>query len=220
MLMRKILKGKNGDGGMVPVYILIGVIVFISVGFIVLNQFVLVQEDYPQDNGIFLDQEDVEYGEPYAVLEIERFGAIKIRLEEQIAPIAVANFVKLCNQGFYNGLTFHRVIPDFMIQGGDPTGDGTGGPGYTIEGEANNGLVHDKGALAMAKRSGETRMSGSQFYIVQGEEGTHHLDGEHTVFGFVVQGLDIVDNIAYTQTDANDKPLSSVIIESAYIVYE
>jgi peptidyl-prolyl cis-trans isomerase B (cyclophilin B) len=218
--MRKLMKRRNGDSGMVPVYILIGVIVFISLGFFVLSRFVLVQEDYPQDNGIFLDEKNVEYGEPFAVLEIDRFGTIKIKLEEQKAPIAVDNFIKLCNQGFYNGLTFHRVIPDFMIQGGDPSGDGTGGPGYTIEGEADNGLVHDRGALACAKRSGDTRMSGSQFYIVHAQGGTHHLDGEHTVFGMTVEGMEVVDAIAQTQTDANDKPLNPVIVESAYIVYE
>lgn len=218
--MKRSIKSKNGDSGMVPVYILIGVIIVITVGFVVLNQFVLKQKEYPQDNGIFLDEQVVDYGEPYVILQIDRHGAVKIKLEEQKAPIAVANFVKLCNQGFYNGLTFHRVIPEFMIQGGDPSGDGTGGPGYTIEGEANNGLVHDRGALAMAKKGGDVRMSGSQFYIVHAQDGTHHLDGEHTVFGYVVDGMDAVDSIAYIQTDANDKPLSPVIIESAYIVYE
>jgi peptidyl-prolyl cis-trans isomerase B (cyclophilin B) len=220
MLMRKLLSGNNGDGGMTPVYILIGIIVVISLGFFVLGRFVLVQDDYPQDNGIFLDEEVVDYGEPYAILDVDGYGTIKIKLAENEAPITVANFVKLCNQGFYNGLTFHRVIPDFMIQGGDPSGDGTGGPGYTLESEVDNGLLHDRGAISMAKKSGDERMSGSQFFIVQAADGTHHLDGEHTVFGNVIDGMDVVDNIANTQTDANDKPVSSVIIESAYIVYE
>ncbi|MGA1793456.1 MAG: peptidylprolyl isomerase [Thermoplasmatota archaeon] len=141
-------------------------------------------------------------------------------MNQEKAPIAVENFMKLCNQGFYNGLTFHRVIPEFMIQGGDPSGDGTGGPGYTIEGEADNGLTHERGALAMAKRGEDVRMSGSQFYIVQAQGGAHHLDGQHTVFGKVVTGIEAVDAIANTPTDANDKPLTPVLIEKAYIVYE
>ncbi|MBN1390160.1 MAG: peptidylprolyl isomerase [Candidatus Thermoplasmatota archaeon] len=205
---------------MVPVYVLIGIVVLVIGGFFALNQFILVREEYPSDNGLFLDEETVTYGQPYAILDIERFGSIKIELDQQKAPITVANFVKLCDQGFYDGLTFHRVIPDFMIQGGDPSGDGTGGPGYTIESEADNGLLHDRGALAMAKKGEDVRMSGSQFYIVQASSGAHHLDGEHTVFGKVISGMEVVDAIANTSTDANDRPTSSVIIEKAYIIYE
>ena len=218
--MRSSYLGSKGENDMLPVYILIGIVALVIVGFFALNQFVFVKEEYPSDNGIFLDEETVAYGQPFAILEVDRFGTIKIELNERLAPITVANFVKLCNQGFYNGLTFHRVIPDFMIQGGDPTGDGTGGPGYTIEGEADNGLTHDRGVIAMAKRGDDVRMSGSQFYIVQGQSGAHHLDGQHTVFGKVVTGMEVVDSIAQTATDANDKPVSPVIIESAYVVYE
>ena len=218
--MRRNFMNRKGSNDLIPVYILIGLVVLVTAGFVVLNQFILVEDRYPSDNGVFLDEEITSLGQPYAILDIDRMGSIKIRLEEGAAPIAVGNFIKLCNQGFYNGLTFHRVIPDFMIQGGDPSGDGTGGPGYTIEDESDNGLVHDRGALAMAKRGGDTRMSGSQFYIVQGQNGANHLDGEHTVFGNVVEGMDIVDRIASVPTDANDRPTNTVIIESAYIIYE
>ncbi|MGA1866816.1 MAG: peptidylprolyl isomerase [Thermoplasmatota archaeon] len=218
--MRNKLSRMQGESDMVPVYVLIGIIVVVIAGFFALNQFILVKEEYPSDNGIFLDEETVVYGKPYAILDIERFGSIKIELNEEKAPITVANFVKLCNQGFYNGLTFHRVIPDFMIQGGDPSGDGTGGPGYTLESEADNGLLHDRGAIAMAKKGTDVRMSGSQFFIVQASSGAHHLDGEHTVFGNVVSGMEVVDSIAETATDANDAPISPVIIAKAYIVYE
>jgi peptidyl-prolyl cis-trans isomerase B (cyclophilin B) len=204
---------------MVPVFFLIGIIVVVALGFLGLN-FLLVEENYPADNGVYIDETEPTYGQPSAVLDIEGYGNIKIELNEGLAPVAVGNFIKLCNQGFYNGLTFHRVIPDFMIQGGDPSGDGTGGPGYTIEGEADNGLTHDKGVIAMAKRGDDVRMSGSQFYIVQAQNGAHHLDGQHTVFGKVAEGMEIVDQIAQVQTDANDRPLDPVIISKAYIVYE
>jgi len=218
--MRKIFKTSNGDNDMLPVYILIGIVVLVIGGFFALNQFIFVKEDIPEDMGKYVDANEVSQGQPFAVLDVSRFGTIKIELNQEKAPSTVANFIKLCNQGFYNGLTFHRVIPDFMIQGGDPSGDGTGGPGYTIESEADNGLLHDRGAISMAKRGDDVRMSGSQFFIVQAQDGAHHLDGQHTVFGKVVSGMEVVDAIANTSTDANDKPITSVIIEKAYIVYE
>ncbi|MCK5773314.1 MAG: peptidylprolyl isomerase [Thermoplasmata archaeon] len=149
---------------------------------------------------------------------MDGYGNIKIFLDTNRAPVATGNFIKLCNEGFYNGLTFHRVIPGFMIQGGDPSGDGTGGPGYTIEGEADNGLTHERGAISCAKRGDDIRMSGSQFFIVH--QPANHLDGEHTVFGHVVEGMDIVDNITGTRVDSNDRPLDPVVIQRAYIVYE
>jgi peptidyl-prolyl cis-trans isomerase B (cyclophilin B) len=210
---------RKGENDMLPVYILIGVALIVVVGFVGAN-FILVEEDYPADNGVYLDETEPTYGQPFAILQIEGYGNIRIELNENLAPITVANFVKLCNQGFYNGLTFHRVIPNFMIQGGDPSGDGTGGPGYTIESEADNGLTHNRGVIAMAKRGDDVRMSGSQFFIVQGSDGAHHLDGQHTVFGKVTQGIEFVDDIANAPTDANDRPLDPVIIAKAYIVYE
>jgi len=121
-------------------------------------------------------------------------GTMLIEFYEQDAPIAVNNFVTLAKKGFYDGLKFHRVIPDFMIQGGDPTGTGAGGPGYTIECElTGNNQYHDKGVLSMAHRGRNT--GGSQFFICHNRSNTAHLDRNHTCFGKVVEGLDIVDTI-------------------------
>ncbi len=126
-----------------------------------------------------------------AIIEMAH-GNIEIELFEKEAPGTVANFVKLINEGFYNGLTFHRVIPEFVAQGGCPNGNGTGGPGYTIPCETEgNPRIHDRGALSMAHRGKDT--GGSQFFIVL--EAQPHLDGVHTVFGQVINGMDVVDNI-------------------------
>ena len=121
-------------------------------------------------------------------------GTMLIEFYEQDAPIAVNNFVTLAKKGFYDGLKFHRVIPDFMIQGGDPTGTGAGGPGYTIPCElTGNNQYHDKGVLSMAHRGRNT--GGSQFFICHNRTNTAHLDRNHTCFGKVVEGLEIVDAI-------------------------
>ncbi|HXK14740.1 MAG TPA: peptidylprolyl isomerase [Gaiellaceae bacterium] len=140
-------------------------------------------------------------------------GAIEIELFDDDAPKTVENFKKLANDGFYNGVIFHRVIPDFMIQGGDPTGTGTGGPGYQFEDEFNNHKV-ERGALAMANAGPNT--NGSQFFIVTAEA-TPWLDGKHTVFGKVTSGMEVVDTIEQTDTDSRDKPLEEMRIESISI---
>ena len=119
-------------------------------------------------------------------------GPIKIELYPDKAPLTVANFVNLAQRGFYDGLSFHRVIPDFMIQGGCPEGSGRGGPGYRFEDEINNGVRHDRGVLSMANAGPNT--NGSQFFITHVP--TPWLDGKHTVFGKVVEGLDVVDSVA------------------------
>ena len=119
-------------------------------------------------------------------------GPIKVELYPEKAPLTVANFVNLAKRGFYDGLSFHRVIPDFMIQGGCPEGSGRGGPGYRFEDEASNGLGHDRGVLSMAKAGPNT--NGSQFFITHIK--TDWLDGKHTVFGKVIEGLDVVDSVA------------------------
>ena len=137
-------------------------------------------------------------------------GAIEIELFDDDAPKTVENFKKLSNDGFYNGVIFHRVIPDFMIQGGDPTGTGTGGPGYQFEDEFNDHKV-ERGALAMANAGPNT--NGSQFFIVTAEA-TPWLDGKHTVFGKVTSGMEVVDTIEQTKTDPRDKPLEEMRIES------
>src|SRR4051794_1718396 len=136
-------------------------------------------------------------------------GAIGIELFDEDAPKTVDNFLKLARDGFYDGVIFHRVIPDFMIQGGDPTGTGTGGPGYTFEDEFNDRKV-ERGALAMANAGPNT--NGSQFFIVT-TEAAPWLDGKHTVFGRVTSGMEAVDAIEGTDTDAGDKPLSDAVIE-------
>ena len=136
-------------------------------------------------------------------------GAIAVELFDEDAPKTVANFVKLAKDGFYDGVIFHRVIPDFMIQGGDPTGIGTGGPGYTFEDEPNPHRV-DRAALAMANAGPNT--NGSQFFIVTAQA-CPWLDGKHTVFGRVTSGMDVVDAIAQLPRDARDKPRDDARIE-------
>jgi cyclophilin family peptidyl-prolyl cis-trans isomerase len=140
-------------------------------------------------------------------------GAIELELYPDDAPKTVENFVKLSRDGFYEGVIFHRVIPDFMIQGGDPTGTGTGGPGYEFEDEFNQHLVV-RGALAMANAGPNT--NGSQFFIVTAEA-TPWLDGKHTVFGKVTSGMDVVDRIAEADRDANDRPRNPVTIDRVEI---
>jgi peptidyl-prolyl cis-trans isomerase B (cyclophilin B) len=136
-------------------------------------------------------------------------GAIAIELFDDDAPKTVANFLKLAGDGFYDGVIFHRVIPDFMIQGGDPTGTGSGGPGYQFEDEFNDNKVV-RGALAMANAGPNT--NGSQFFIVT-TGAASWLDGKHTVFGRVTGGMDVVDAISALETDARDRPRSDVVIE-------
>jgi peptidyl-prolyl cis-trans isomerase B (cyclophilin B) len=137
-------------------------------------------------------------------------GTIDLELFEDDAPKTVANFRKLAGEGFYDGVIFHRVIPDFMIQGGDPTGTGTGGPGYTFEDEFNRHKVV-RGALAMANAGPNT--NGSQFFLVT-TEAAPWLDGKHTVFGRVTNGMDVVDAISALPRDARDRPREDVVIES------
>jgi peptidyl-prolyl cis-trans isomerase B (cyclophilin B) len=136
-------------------------------------------------------------------------GAIAIELFDEDAPKTVENFLKLARDGFYNGVIFHRVIPDFMVQGGDPTGTGSGGPGYQFEDEFNDNKVV-RGALAMANAGPNT--NGSQFFIVT-TEAASWLDGKHTVFGRVTDGMDVVDAISALETDARDRPREDVAIE-------
>ena len=136
-------------------------------------------------------------------------GPIAVELFAGEAPKTVENFRKLAEDGFYDGVIFHRVIPDFMIQGGDPTGTGSGGPGYTFEDEFNDHAVV-RGALAMANAGPDT--NGSQFFIVTADA-CPWLDGKHTVFGRVTDGMDVVDTISSLETDARDRPREDVVIE-------
>jgi cyclophilin family peptidyl-prolyl cis-trans isomerase len=136
-------------------------------------------------------------------------GDIELELYREEAPKTVENFTKLAGEGFYDGLTFHRVIPDFMIQGGCPRGDGTGGPGYQFEDEINEHKV-TRGAVAMANAGPNT--NGSQFFIVTAED-CSWLDGKHTVFGRVVSGQDVADRISVADRDPRDRPRTSVTID-------
>jgi peptidyl-prolyl cis-trans isomerase B (cyclophilin B) len=147
-----------------------------------------------------------------AVLQTSH-GPIDIELYPEDAPKTVDNFVKLARDGFYDNLVFHRVIPDFMIQGGDPTGTGSGGPGYSFEDEFNRHKV-ERGALAMANAGPNT--NGSQFFIVTAEA-CPWLDGKHTVFGKVTSGMDVADTISELPRDSRDKPQEDAVIERVEI---
>jgi len=164
-----------------------------------------------------INQTDLpQSGEKIAIMETSK-GTFKIRLFEEQTPKTVENFIGLAEQGYYNGIIFHRVIPDFMIQGGDPTGTGMGGEslwGGKFEDEFNDDLRNIRGALSMANAGSNT--NGSQFFIVQAES-TPWLDGMHSVFGQVFEGMDVVDAIAAVERDANDKPLEDVIINQIKI---
>jgi cyclophilin family peptidyl-prolyl cis-trans isomerase len=146
---------------------------------------------------------------PGAILHTSE-GDVAIELFPGEAPRTVENFTTLARDGFYDSLVFHRVIPDFMIQGGDPRGDGTGGPGYEFEDEFNDHRV-ERGALAMANAGPNT--NGSQFFIVAADA-CPWLDGKHTVFGNVVSGQDVVDRISGVERDSRDRPVEPVVIQS------
>ncbi len=153
------------------------------------------------------------------VIEMENGKTIEIELYPDIAPISCENFEKLVRDGFYDGLTFHRVIPGFMIQGGCPLGTGTGGPGWNIKGEfaangVKNDLKHTRGVLSMA-RSMAPNSAGSQFFIMH--EDAPYLDGQYAAFGKVVSGIEVVDEIAAVATDYNDKPKTPQIMKKVYI---
>lgn len=145
---------------------------------------------------------------PIVTIEMENGDVIKAELYPETAPNTVNNFISLINKGYYNGLIFHRVIPGFMIQGGDPKGTGTGGPGYSIKGEfdangVKNPVKHTRGVLSMA-RTMVPNSAGSQFFIMH--EDAPHLDGQYAAFGKVIEGIEAVDNICAVRTDYNDKP--------------
>ncbi len=156
---------------------------------------------------------------PVAIIVIKDYGTVEAELYPHIAPNTVNNFISLANSGFYDGLTFHRVIKDFMVQGGDPNGNGTGGPGYSIKGEFTknkfkNDLKHTEGVLSMA-RSQSKNSAGSQFFIMTKE--ASHLDGQYAGFGKVTSGIDIVHKIENVKTGNSDKPEKDIIIESIKI---
>ena len=156
------------------------------------------------------------------IIEMENGGIMKGELYPEIAPVTVENFEKLANEGFYDGLTFHRVIPGFMIQGGCPRGNGTGGPGYTIKGEFTmngfkNDLKHTKGVLSMA-RAMDPNSAGSQFFVMVAD--APHLDGQYASFGKVTEGMDTADFIVNVRRDWNDKPIMPQVIKTITVFEE
>lgn len=153
---------------------------------------------------------------PVATITVDGYGVIEAELYPEVAPNTVNNFIDLANKGFYNNLKFHRIIKGFMIQGGDPKGNGTGGPGYSIEGEFTsngfaNSLKHTKGVLSMA-RAQDPNSAGSQFFIMSGD--APNLDGEYAAFGKVISGLDLIDKIQNVETNSSDAPKKDVVITS------
>lgn len=154
---------------------------------------------------------------PIVTLHLANNQTVNIELYPEIAPISVANFLHLVQEGFYNGLSFHRVIPGFMVQGGCPIGNGTGGPGYRIKGEfsgngVQNSLRHSRGVISMA-RSGHPDSAGSQFFIMVAD--APHLDGQYAAFGKVLSGMDAIDQVVNVKRDPMDKPLSPQVILEA-----
>lgn len=156
---------------------------------------------------------------PIVTIEMQNGKIIKAELYSEIAPNTVKSFISLVNKGFYDGVIFHRVIPGFMIQGGDPTGTGVGGPGYSIFGEFSgngfkNDLRHSKGVLSMA-RSMQKNSGGSQFFIMVAD--VPHLDGQYASFGKVIEGLDVCDEIVNVKRDRNDKPLEELKMKTVTV---
>ena len=156
---------------------------------------------------------------PIVTITMENGDTIKAELYPDVAPITVENFVKLVKEGFYDGLTFHRIISGFMIQGGCPNGNGTGGPGHTIKGEfsmngVKNDLKHTTGVLSMA-RSMAPDSAGSQFFIMH--KTSPHLDGQYAAFGQVIEGMDVVNKLAEVATDYSDAPLEKQVMKSVTV---
>ena len=163
---------------------------------------------------------------PIATITMEDGGVIKLELYPEIAPNTVKNFIHLANSGFYDGVIFHRVIEVFMIQGGDPDGRGTGGPGYRIKGEFSNNnhkndLSHERGVISMARQgnpyfpASAYNTAGSQFFIMHAD--SDFLDGDYAAFGKVIEGMDVVDRIATTETDGSDRPLETQTMQNVRV---
>ena len=163
---------------------------------------------------------------PIATITMEDGGVIKLELYPEIAPNTVKNFIHLANSGFYDGVIFHRIIEGFMIQGGDPDGRGTGGPGYRIKGEFSNNnhkndLSHERGVISMARQgnpyfpASAYNTAGSQFFIMHAD--SDFLDGDYAAFGKVIEGMDVVDRIATTETDGSDRPLETQTMQNVRV---
>ncbi|WP_249869981.1 peptidylprolyl isomerase [Oceanobacillus saliphilus] len=197
----------------------VAVLIFL---IIVLNGCGTEQENEPAEQSSETSSEETSYPEveenPIVTITMDNDEQILIELYPEVAQNTVANFINLIEDGYYDGLIFHRVIPAFMIQGGDPEGDGTGGPGYSIAGEFNsngfeNELIHERGVISMA-RSGHPDSAGSQFFIMV--DNSPHLDGEYAAFGKVTEGMEVVDAIVAQET-AGEKPLEDQIMKTVEV---
>ncbi|MFJ7406961.1 MULTISPECIES: peptidylprolyl isomerase [unclassified Lysinibacillus] len=170
-------------------------------------------------------EEKVDYASavkenPIVTITMNDDKKIVIELEPKVAPNTVANFISLVKDGFYDGLIFHRVIPGFMVQGGDPAGNGSGGPAYSINGEFTkngfeNNLKHERGVISMARTNDNPNSAGSQFFIMVEE--SSHLDGDYAAFGKVIEGMETVDEIVAVNRDATDKPLEDQIMKKVEV---
>lgn len=179
----------------------------------------VVKEETSNTNTSANTSIDVGENNPIVTITMESGDVIDVELYPEIAPNTVNNFVSLIDQNFYDGLVFHRVIPKFMIQGGDPEGNGTGGPGYGIKGEFasndfENPLVHERGIISMA-RSRDMDSAGSQFFIMVAD--APHLDGEYAAFGKVISGMDVVDAIVSVDKGAGDRPVDPQTIKTVVV---
>lgn len=179
------------------------------------NDIIEVEEESGEEDNTDYSKED----NPVVTIEMQSGELIKAELYPEVAPNTVNNFISLINKGYYDGLNFHRVIPGFMIQGGDPSGDGSGGPGYGIKGEfksngVENTIKHNKGVLSMA-RTNDPDSAGSQFFIMVAK--SSHLDGDYAGFGKVIEGIEVVDKIVDSETDASDKPLDPKIMKKVTV---
>lgn len=173
------------------------------------------ETDANQNTEVEVNHEEWDGDNPVVTMKMENGGEVVMELYPNVAPNTVNNFISLVQEGFYDGLIFHRVIPGFMIQGGDPEGTGMGGPGYAIAGEfsANgfeNDLAHERGVLSMA-RTQDPNSAGSQFFIMT--DPAPHLDGEYAAFGKVIEGMEVVDEIVQSETEG-DRPIEDQVIES------
>ena len=174
------------------------------------------QPAQPAQNETTTTEEGTTMKNPIATITMKDGGVMKLELYPDVAPNTVKNFISLANSGFYDGLIFHRVIAGFMIQGGDPNGNGMGGPGYSIKGEFTgngftNDLKHSRGVISMA-RAMDPDSAGSQFFIMHVDY--PYLDGQYAAFGMMTEGFTVLDSIATTETDRNDKPLNPVVIDT------
>lgn len=185
------------------------------------SAFALAEQAEPNEEATPVEQKN-----PIATIVMADGGEIKIELYPEYAPITVNNFISLANSGFYDGVIFHRVIRGFMIQGGDPDGKGTGGPGYRIKGEfgnnkVNNPLKHTRGVISMARQGNPYfpamayNTAGSQFFIMHAD--SPYLDNDYAAFGMVLEGMDVVDRIAETKTGANDRPVTDQVMQSVRV---